>query len=121
MYIKTIDEISIGNIIENNNKRIKLVKDMQNSKYLLFYLDDISICLINNNLSRIKYICKYRLFFEEVDIHIDNLFKDVKIKIKNDNYSIDYIISKLEISYLDNAHDGFLMSWGETLRELILC
>jgi hypothetical protein len=41
MYIKTIDEISTGNIVESNNKRIEFVKDIQNSKVLLLYLDII--------------------------------------------------------------------------------
>ncbi|GAA0222840.1 hypothetical protein [Metaclostridioides mangenotii] len=118
MYIKTINEISTGNIVESNNKRIELVKDIQNSKDLFLYLDIIGQYLINDDLSGIKYICKHKLFFEEIDIHIDNIFKSLETKIKTKDYSIDSIINILEVSYLDNAHDGFLMSWGETLRHI---
>jgi hypothetical protein len=118
MYIKTINEISTGNIVESNNKRIELVKDIQNSKDLFLYLDIIGQYLINDDFSRIKYICKHKLFFEEIDIHIDNIFKSLETKIKTKDYSIDSIINILEVSYLDNAHDGFLMSWGETLRHI---
>ncbi len=118
MYIKTINEISTGNIVESNNKRIELVKDIQNRKDLFLYLDIIREYLINDDLSGIKYICKHKLFFEEIDIHIDNIFKSLETKIKTKDYSIDSIINILEVSYLDNAHDGFLMSWGETLRHI---
>lgn len=116
MFIKTVYEISTGNIVESNKIRIELVKSMQNSEDLLFYLNEIREILIKNDLYGFKQICQYKLFFENA--HIENSFKKLSVKLNKDINKIDYIIKLLEISYNENAHDGFLMSWAEKINEI---
>lgn len=118
MFIKTIDEISTGNIVENNKIRIELVKSMQNSENLLFCLNEVRESLIKNDLFWFKQICQSKLFFEKLDGHIENSYKKLSVKLKKDINKIDYIIKLLELSYNENARDGFLMSWSEKINEI---
>lgn len=118
MFIKTVDKISTVNIVESNKIRIELVKSMQNSENLLFYLNEIRESIIKNDLYGFKLICQYKLFFEKLDAHIENSFKKLSVKYEKDIYKIDYIIKSLEVSYNENAHDGFLMSWAEKINEI---
>lgn len=118
MFITTVYEISTGNIVESNKIRIELVKSMQNSEDLLFYLNEIRESIIKNDLYGFKQICQYKLFFEKLDAHIENSFKKLSVKLNKDINKIDYIIKLLEISYNENAHDGFLMSWAEKINEI---
>lgn len=119
MFIKPIDEISTGNLVEDNKKRIELIKEVQKCSEFTHYLDQIKIYLLEENIAEITKVCKYELFFEEAEVYIDIIFKKVISTIKTYDLSLDFVIFILQKSYIENACDGFLMSWAESLKEAL--